>query len=85
MVGTILWLWFTPKQGVPDVEKSRIASRYAAVFPRVGRTLATVSREMEDMIGAHRTREREPLQRIGATVQRAAIVEARLQALPSMT
>jgi hypothetical protein len=66
---------------VPDAEKSRIASRYAHVLLPVGQTLATVSRAMEGIIGAHRTRERELLQLIGATVQRAAIVEVHLQAL----
>lgn len=75
---------FTPKQGLPEVEKSRIANRYAPVLLPVGQTLQTAIQEIEGIIGTHRSRDREMLQAIAVLVQHAAIAEAHLLALNNL-
>ena len=88
VLGGRLTLWrdtlavgFRPKQGIAEVERTRIASRFAPVLLPVGQTLAAALKELEGLIGTHRHREREILQFIGASAQRAATAEATVQAL----
>ena len=75
---------FVPKQGLPESERSRIASRYAPMFLPLGQDIKAAIRDLEIIAASHRARERELVARIEAAVQNAAIAEAHLDALNKM-
>ena len=60
---------FSPRPGLPEVEKSRIASRYAPLLLPVGQTLDAAHREMEGVISSHQTREKDLIKAIAAAAQ----------------
>jgi DNA-binding helix-hairpin-helix protein with protein kinase domain len=75
---------FVPKQTLPESERSRIASRYAPVLQPLGQSLQAAIRDLEGIIGSHRTRERELLKAIGAIVENAAVADEHLKALNNL-
>ena len=75
---------FTPKRRLSDSERNRIASRIAPSLLPLAGTIQTAIRDLEGIIGSHRTREQELLKNITDLVEDAAVSEAHLKALRCM-
>lgn len=71
-----LALSFRPKQGLPESEKSRVATRYAPVLLPLGQAIQTAINNMEAVAAAHRAREAERCEAIARAVQDLALAEA---------
>ena len=72
---------FVPKQTLPEMEKNRIAGRYAPVLLPLGQSIQAAIDELEVIVGSHRAREADLITAIGAAVQSAAIAETHVSAM----
>lgn len=75
---------FTPKQALPEKDRSRIAGRYAPVLMPLGENIQATLREMEGIMSSHHTRERGLVASIASMVEKGAAAEANLKALHEM-
>ena len=75
---------FVAKQGLPEKERGRLAGRYAPVLMPLGEKIQATIRDLEGIMGSHRTRERGLLATISSTVEKMAAAEAQLKALYEM-
>jgi DNA-binding helix-hairpin-helix protein with protein kinase domain len=74
-----LALTFRPKQGLPESEKNRIATRYAPVLLPLGQAIQTAISHLEAIAATHRAREAERYVAIAKVVQELAVAEAHVR------
>jgi DNA-binding helix-hairpin-helix protein with protein kinase domain len=76
-----LELSFRPKQGLPESEKRRIATRYAPVLLPLGQAIQDAINELDAIAVSHRVTETELVKRIAAAVEDRAVAMAHFQAM----
>ncbi|MBA4016470.1 MAG: hypothetical protein C0483_04720 [Pirellula sp.] len=72
---------FRPKQGLPESEKRRVASRYAPVLLPLRQALQSAIDDLETIAASHRAREAEQIKAIAAAVQDLAVADAYVRSM----
>jgi hypothetical protein len=67
---------FRPQHGLPESEKSRVATRYAPVLLPLGQSLQTAIAALEVITTSHRAAEAERVKSIATIAQELAVAEA---------
>jgi len=70
---------FRPKQGLPKLEKFRIASQNAPVLLPLGQAIQTAINDLQEIAAAHRARQADQVKAITEAVQDLAVAEAYVQ------
>jgi len=76
-----LVLSFRPKQGLPESERRRVATRYAPALLPLREALQSAIKDLEGIAASHRASEDERIKAVAATVQDLAVAEAYVQAM----
>ena len=72
---------FRPRQGLPESERRRVATRYAPVLLPLRQALQSAIDDLETIAASHRASEAERIKAIAAAVQNLAVAEAYVQAM----
>lgn len=72
---------FRPRQGLPESESRRVATRYAPVLLPLRQALQSAINDLETITASHLASEAERLKAIAAAVQDLAVAEAYVQAM----
>jgi DNA-binding helix-hairpin-helix protein with protein kinase domain len=72
---------FRPKQGLPESESRRIATRYAPVLLPLRQALQSAINDLENLAAAHRASEAERINAIAEAMQDLATAEAYVRAM----
>jgi DNA-binding helix-hairpin-helix protein with protein kinase domain len=72
---------FRAKQGLPESEKRRLATRYAPALLPLGQAIQAAINDLEAIAATHRTLEAKRVEAIAAVVQNRAVAEAYVRAM----
>lgn len=72
---------FRPKQGLPESEKRRVATRYAPVLLPLGQAIQAAINDLEKIAASHSASEAEVVKGIAAAVQDWAVAMAHFRAM----
>lgn len=72
---------FRPKQGLPESERKRVATRYVPVLLPLRQALQSAIDDLETIAASHRACETEQIKAIAAAVQDLAIADAHVRTM----
>lgn len=75
---------FHPRQGLPESERRRVATRYAPVLLPLRQALQSAINDLGTFAASHRANEAERIRAIAAAVQDLAVAEAYVRAMKVM-